>query len=949
MHLIITEKNISAQRIAHILANGRPVATRKEGGVFTYAFDRTVVVGLKGHVVEVDFIPEYADWRSERYTPRSLIHAPTIKVPTETRIVSLIQKLSRRSDRVTIATDFDTEGELIGKEAFELIRAANPDVRIDRARFSAITPTEIKRAFEQTTDLDFDLAAAGEARQVIDLVWGASLTRFISIAARRGGKNILSVGRVQSPTLAMIVDREREIEKFVPQKYWTLRLETEKAGQPFEARHRVNRFADREAAVRARDATVEPLTVTEVVEGEKTDRPPAPFDTTAFIVAAGRIGFSANRAMSIAEDLYMNGFISYPRTDNTVYPPSLDLRGILKTLQGSDFRAEAEWVSAHLRPAPTRGKKSSTDHPPIHPTGAANRQQLSEERWRIYELVVRRFLATLSPDARWCTVKCSLKAGGEPYIATGARLLEEGWRRIYPYSRAEEHILPALAGGERLPIRNVIFEEKETLPPSRYSQSRLIQQMEELGLGTKSTRHEVIGKLLSRRYVEGNPLKPTPVGRAVTETLENHADTITKPDMTRTLEQHMQQIRERGRHRNDVVEESRRMLDQVFDELESHGGEIGDEIMEKTDQERILGRCPVCGGDLRICTPRGPSQFIGCSRYPDCGFNINLPGSQWGKAIRCDAICPEHALHHIRLVRKGARPWEFGCPLCSHISSSREALFMMPHMTQTLLEKLHRRHIYTASEIAGSLPEGLSDILEIGLVEAATLITEAKEVLVLLRRRSELRSFVRKHIRPRRGRSLSDLMNRLYIRNICDIRALSATSAAILQEAGMSESEAGALLNDARALCRERILRDSGIPMVSLKKYQKAGIVDPEEFCTLHPVYISSRTGIRLDTVYKHVEKVCSFLGRRSPEKIGQAAVERGRKDLLRIPGIGEKTLESLYRAGIVDPDGLARADPEQVSIQSGIPINALNEYILALKRSSRTEPAGPAGQAATR
>ncbi|HZD43622.1 MAG TPA: DNA topoisomerase, partial [Methanomicrobiales archaeon] len=462
----------------------------------------------------------------------------------------------------------------------------------------------------------------------------ASLTRFISIAARRGGKNILSVGRVQSPTLAMIVDREKEIDAFIPQKYWTLHLDTEKDGQQFEARHRVNRFTEEAEATRARDATREPLTVTGVTEGEKTDRPPAPFDTTTFIVAAGRLGYTAARAMSIAEDLYMNGFISYPRTDNNVYPPSLDIRGILKSLMDSSLKKEAEWVLVHLRPAPTRGKKSSTDHPPIHPTGPARRDQLPEEKWRIYELVTRRFLATLSPDARWCTVKCILDASGEPYIATGARLLEGGWRRFYPYSRAEEHILPHLATGERLPIRKVVLEEKETTPPPRYTQSRLIQQMEELGLGTKSTRHEVIGKLLSRRYVEGNPMKPTPVGRAVTETLEDHADTITKPDMTRTLEHSMQLIRERGRRRDEVIGESRSMLQQVFDELESHEEEIGDEIMERTDEERIIGKCPVCGGDLRICSPRGPSQFIGCSRYPECTFNINLPDSQWGKAIR---------------------------------------------------------------------------------------------------------------------------------------------------------------------------------------------------------------------------------------------------------------------------------------------------------------------------
>ena len=229
-------------------AKERRSPRHKDAGVSTYTFGDTTTVGLRGHVVEIDFEPGYGNWRSEEYTPRSLIDAKTIKVPTEKKIVTLLQKLAKKADRVTIATDFDTEGELIGKEAFELIRAVNAKVPVDRARFSAITKGELEHAFSNTTELDFALAAAGEARQSIDLMWGASLTRFISLAARRGGQNILSVGRVQSPTLAMIVDREKEIEAFVPEKYWQLGLDTEKSGEQIEARHTHGRFHDKAEA-----------------------------------------------------------------------------------------------------------------------------------------------------------------------------------------------------------------------------------------------------------------------------------------------------------------------------------------------------------------------------------------------------------------------------------------------------------------------------------------------------------------------------------------------------------------------------------------------------------------------------------------------------------------------------------------------------------------------------
>ncbi len=938
MHLIVAEKNISARRIAAMLAGNNHVTNKKEGGVDTYAFDDTVLVGLKGHVVEVDFVEGYTNWRSEERPPRSLIDAGIVKRPTEKRIVSLLQKLAKKADLVTIATDFDTEGELIGKEAYELVRAVNKDVRILRARFSAITPQEIKRAFSELTELDFALAAAGESRQIIDLMWGASLTRFISIAARRGGANILSVGRVQSPTLAMIADREKEIESFVPQKYWMLTLDTKKDGTPLELRHTHGRFVDHDDALAARKRTPEPLTVTEVKEGVKNDRAPTPFDTTSLLVAAGRLGFSAANAMRVAEDLYMNGFISYPRTDNTVYPASLNLDEVLGVLKATAFSGDVAWVERHRRPEPTRGKKSSTDHPPIHPTGAATPAQLGEERWKLYELVVRRFLATLSPDARWLTMKVNFDAGGEPYTVTGGQLKEEGWRRVYPYSEAAERVIPACTVGERLPILGVNLEEKETQPPPRYTQSRLIQTMEELGLGTKSTRHEVIGKLVSRRYVQGNPLRPTLVGRAVVESLEKHADTITRPDMTRTLEASMQQIKESTRTRDDVVGESRAMLHSVFDDLEAHEEQIGAEIMDRTVEERTVGPCPVCGKDLQIRQVHGASQFIGCSGYPECTFNISLPGVQWGKAIRLDQVCDKHRLNHIRLIRKGARPWDIGCPLCSHIESNAATLRLIPHMTDALLARLHASHIYTVPDIVRASAADLAARLSIGSEEAERLVQEANDVLDLLRRRSELKKFIRAEVSPRRGRSHAKIAQKLAAAGIDDIAALGSARVDVLKEAGLSDEETQGLRAKAQAIRSERRLREAGLPAVSIKKYLEAGIAGPEDFATLHPAYISAKSGVRVETVCKHAEVACSSAGLDTPPKITQKRLEKGREELLAVPGIGEPTLEKLYRAGIVDAASLAAADPERASAASGIPAAKIRACIASISAEDKKE-----------
>jgi DNA topoisomerase-1 len=940
MHLIVAEKNISAHRIASILAGNKKVRTEKEGGVPVYRFDETAVLGLRGHVVEIDFEQGYSNWRSTERTPRSLIDARTIKVPTEKKIVLLLQKLAKQSSLITIATDFDTEGELIGKEAYELIRQVSRNVTVDRARFSAITPEEIRYAFLETTEINFDLASAGEARQVIDLMWGASLTRFISLAAKRGGSNILSVGRVQTPTLAMIVDREKEIEEFVSQQYWQLSLTTEKEGQEIEARHATSRFCNKDEAEQARDRTRPPLIVREVKEGTKIDRAPVPLDTTGFIVAAARIGFSAAGAMRVAEDLYMNGYISYPRTDNTVYPQTLDLNSILKALGATEFEEDVHWVRNHRRPVPTRGKKSSTDHPPIHPASAATRQSLGEERWKIYELVARRFLATLAPDARWKTMKVNFDAGDEPYTTTGGQMIEPGWRKVYPYSTATEFILPEMKVGESLPVKEVTLEEKETQPPARYTQSRLIQRMEELGLGTKSTRHEVIQKLLSRKYIEGNPLRPTLVGRAVTESLERHANTITRPAMTQTLEEHMQQIKEKHRSRDDVVAESRGMLHSVFDQLEPHEREVGQEIMEQTAEELTLGPCPVCGHDIRIRHMRNQTQFIGCTNYPDCTFNIGLPSAMWGFAVRTDDICPVHKLHFIRLVRKGSRPWEIGCPLCHQIASNKEALFLMASMTPHIHERMLSAHLYTVPDVANSTPARLSDLLGITGEKARDLISEAEEVLGLLRRRSDCRKLVRRMLVPKKGRSPAKVIRKLQEAGINDIATLGTADPALLKKVGIAEKEADSILREAKMVENERFLKLAGVPAASMKKYFAAGFAAPEDFLSSHPVYISEMTGISLDTVQKHVGLIAEAKGKAPPLRYTKAQVAKGSEELLSTPGLKEEELRLLHKAGIINGLLLLGSDPSALGERTGIPVDKIRRFKAVLQeRAKKAEP----------
>src|ERR687894_32003 len=371
-----------------------------------------------------------------------------------------------------------------GEETVSVVFEANPKLvdHVERARFSALTPGEVGRAFDELVEVSRDLAEAGEARQDIDLIWGATLTRWVSRATKRYGPAFLSVGRVQSPTLVLIAEREKERRAFVPVPYWELEVNL-KNGEPFTVRHGTARFEDEAKVNEAYENVADVATVTEEQQKSATRQPPTPFNTTAFLTAASSLGYSPSRAARIAEDLYTDGYISYPRTDNTVYPRSLDLReilGYLERVEGAGPHAERLLSGGEL--SPTRGKKETTDHPPIYPTGYAPREALRDDQWKVYQLVVRRFLATLSGPARTLRTTLRFESGGEPLTTSGTVVTDEGWLGVYPYGRRADEELPALNEGDEVEVVEAEVLSKETQPPSRYGQGRLIKLMEDLGL-----------------------------------------------------------------------------------------------------------------------------------------------------------------------------------------------------------------------------------------------------------------------------------------------------------------------------------------------------------------------------------------------------------------------------------------------------------------------------------
>jgi DNA topoisomerase I len=769
MRLIVTEKNNSAKKIAEILSGG----TAKEGASYKTPYyewsdgngDAQMTIGLKGHVLNPAFPESYNNW--QQTNPRDLIDAELIKEPTDKNVVRALKKVAKDADDIVIATDFDREGELIGLEALQEVLDSNPALAtletnggnggasgsaVKRARYSALTKEEIERAFNNLDELSYSLANAGAARQDMDLIWGATLTRAVSMATRRFGSNFLSVGRVQSPTLGLIVQRELERRAHVPEPFWEV---TATFGHPdgsFVAEHTTDKFWDQAQAKAAVANSKTPGTVKEISARKSTRKPPAPYNTTAFTTdASSRLGITPSRAMRIAEDLYMDGYISYPRTDNTVYPKSLDTKELIKQLIAVDDFAAAKYLLDGRALEPTRGKKETTDHPPIYPTQAVNPKRLearSEAHRRVYELVARRFLATFSPPMVTESTRANIETAkgradadsGETYFVRGSVVLDPGFAAIYTYARSADTEIPKLEEGQELELEGVDVEGKETPPPPRISQGKLIEMMEERGLGTKATRADIIQKLYDRGYVFGNPPEPSETGIAMAKAFEHYVPRMATPDMTAEMEQEMDQIEAGEVTKDKVIADSRDMLRYAFDEMgddvrtedeDSKWRKFAREVWAGMDQDRVLGPCKVCEeagrkqpdgspNMLRIIKARkSGKRFVGCQGWdgdnpdsPDsCDQTFPLPQRVRGlyKIEEVCSVCGRTP--RLQVIPWRGRPWKLclndECPSMAEMKRRRE-------------ERERAKAAKEAAEAAEKNGEGAAD--------DADAVTEAEKI-----------------------------------------------------------------------------------------------------------------------------------------------------------------------------------------------------------------------------
>ncbi|HJX23184.1 MAG TPA: DNA topoisomerase I [Candidatus Bathyarchaeia archaeon] len=676
--LIIAEKPDAAARIAEALNDkGRP-AKHARNGVPYYIGSRKgkefVACSSIGHLYTV----AAEDAGRFHYPVFSFNWVPKFTVERNSKYqrawIEIIQDLGKEADDFINACDYDVEGSLIG---FSILKYALGDVtrKSKRMKYSTLTKDELAHSYDNPLPtLDFSLIEAGKTRHEVDWLYGINLSRAMMKAAYTASDkySALSIGRIQGPTLKALAEREREINNFVPIPYWSLKCAVEIDGKTFSVRYDKEKIDTRDEAQRIVNACNGKEGLVDLVEAKKYyEKPPPPFDVGGLQAEAYRLfGYFPSRTVALAERLYLEALISYPRTGSQKLPPSIGYRNILMGLGGlveySDLANEI--LSGRL--IPNEGTKTDPAHPAIYPTGNPSRRRLSTEEHRLYDLIVKRFLAVFSTPSHKERTRARISCGEFIFSMEGFRILEEGWMRSYmPYTSAKEVPMPALTEGQRIIFLDLSAHKKFVQPPSRYNPSSLLKLMEEQNIGTKATRADIIETLMERGYIRDERITMTELGFGVVDTFEEMCQDILSVDLTRKLEKDMELIEEEKKTREEVLIEAVSFLRRTLATIRTDERRIGARLTEAKRRAWLdkvaVSSCPSCRtGKLLMIRSRSTGKvFIGCSNYQSgtCSFSAPLP--QHG------IIRPSHRLCHtcgyptVIVRRKKSKPWS----LCINI------------------------------------------------------------------------------------------------------------------------------------------------------------------------------------------------------------------------------------------------------------------------------------------
>lgn len=667
--LIVCEKPAAAAKIAEALAKGKPEQGQLNGVPY-YEFDldgrRAIVVPALGHLYALKNLRPMHDYPfyDVDWVP---VHLADRRAKRAGVFIEAISELSKEATEFISACDYDVEGSVIAANILRYICGEEALKKARRMKFSTLTAEDLRRAYEQLMPrLDYEQIEAGVARHMLDWFWGMNISLAMSMAVKRAEQCYvkLSAGRVQTPTLRILADREREIRAFKPEPFWVVGLVIELDGTEVVADHVSGRFFDRSEAERVLAASRgKPAKVSSIQVHRHRRLPPTPFNLGDLQMEAHRcFGYPPLRTQQIAQDLYLAALISYPRTDSQKLPASIDYRRIMEQL-GSispEYREMAEEIFSLPELKPNEGKKTDPAHPAIYPTGQKP-ENLSGPQRKLYDLIVRRFFSVFGNPALLESLRVEVEAGGEKFVLRGRRILDQGWLKFYgDYGGTEEITLPDLQEGQPLVVKEVRMEEKRTQPPSRYSPASIVKKMEEVGIGTKGTRAQIVQSLYERGYITGRQITVTDLGMQVIDSLIEYCPEITSEELTAAFEREMEAILEGRVTKEKVLERARAELDRILSKFRQHQLEIGKKLAESYRAARVrqrrLGRCPSCGGDLMMIVSRTTrKRFAGCSNYPGCTNSFPLPQS--GMILPFGENCKVCGAPMVQVNNAGSRPY----------------------------------------------------------------------------------------------------------------------------------------------------------------------------------------------------------------------------------------------------------------------------------------------------
>lgn len=617
-------------------------------------------------------------------------------VSNNSKYFTPIAQAAPKADAIYLATDPDREGEAIAWHVIQLLQEKGklPDIPVHRVVFHEITSQAVQQAIQNPRDMSMELVHAQQARRALDYLVGFNLSPLLWRKVRKG----LSAGRVQSPALRLIVEREQEIEAFEPQEYWSLTADCAKQQSNFQAKlvqyqnQKLKQFDinQEQQANTIKDALLNAaqgnLVVQKVDKKQRRRNPAPPFITSTLQQEAIRkLGFTAQRAMRVAQQLYEGmevdgesvGLITYMRTDsvNLAQEAIHQIRDYVTQAYGDDY------IPNKPRVFKSKSKNAQEAHEAIRPTDVrrtpdALKSILNQEQLKLYTLIWKRAVACQMIHATIDTVSVDLTSAqaqeGELFRASGSTINKPGFITVYQVSDDDdqqtdnnsEQALPAFKEGEQVKLKTIIAKQHFTEPPPRYSEARLVKTLEEYGIGRPSTYASIISTLQQREYVylEKKRFKPTDIGRIVNKFLTEYFFYYVDYNFTAKLEDELDAVARGEKEWIPLLEEFwRPFVKQIQD--------ISDNVQRKdVTQEQLDEQCPKCNQPLSIRLGRS-GRFIGCTGYPDCDYTRSMEGEETTEPETVEGrSCPK--CDSSLVIRHGRYGKFIGCsnyPKCKHI------------------------------------------------------------------------------------------------------------------------------------------------------------------------------------------------------------------------------------------------------------------------------------------